>query len=313
MSDFFTGANLPWVNYGCDVGANRWQPQGGIAALVDRSLLARTLGDLASAGAKVVRWFTFCDGRAGLRFEPREPTVTLDDRVFADFDAALDHISAAGLLVLPVLFDFSWCRQAQHVNGVQMGGHRRWFVSDSHRRALIDNVVAPVARRYANHRSIWAWDILNEPEWITFGCGTWEPVTSLSEEAIRRFLGEVRIALGTHTNHRVTVGSASARWLPLVRGLGLDFYQVHWYDHLERRAPLGTPVAEFRLDHPVILGEFPTRESGRSPEAIVRLAARSGYAGAVAWSSLATDAVSDGEAVIRAVAAAGSTSWRSDA
>ena len=304
MSDqqFLTGANLPWVNYGCDFGANAWRPRGGMALLDETARVEATLRALSTAGASVVRWFVFCDGRAGLEFDPAEPRVTLDGRVFADLDAALDMVAATGLRMLPVLFDFSWCRRAQHVNGVQSGGRRRWFIDDRSRRALIEGVVVPIVRRYANHPAIWAWDILNEPEWITFGCGTWNPITSLSEQAVRRLLGDMVVAIGAHTAHPITVGSASARWLPLVGGLGLDLYQVHWYDHLDRRAPLATPVAAFGLDRPVILGEFPTQRSAHPPEAIFALAARCGYAGALAWSALATDEATDGPATTRALA-----------
>jgi hypothetical protein len=97
------------------------------------------------------------------------------------------------------------------------------------------------------------------------------------------------------------VGSASARWLRLVRGLGLDLYQVHWYDRHDRRAPLATPVSALGLDRPAILGEFPTRGSAHAPEQILAIAARAGYAGALAWSALATDEATDGPAASRAL------------
>jgi len=55
------------------------------------------------------------------------------------------------------------------------------------------------------------------------------------------------------------------------------------------------------LDRPVILGEFPTRGSLRSPEEIVRTARRAGYAGALAWSALAGDEASDAGAMARSL------------
>ena len=48
-------------------------------------------------------------------------------------------------------------------------------------------------------------------------------------------------AVHAETRHLATVGLASSRGLGLVTGLGLDVYQVHWYDRRERRAPLDTP------------------------------------------------------------------------
>lgn len=305
MSDapFLTGANLPWLLYGSDFGSNAWRPQGGVACLPERQKVAAALEQIAGTGASIVRWFLFCDGRAGIRFAERGAAVTLDDRVFADLDSGLELISAAGLKVLPVLFDFSWCRRAKQAGGVQVAGRRQWFVNETSRRALIDGVVRPIARRYGQHPAVWGWDILNEPEWITYGVGNWNPIGTLSDQAMRRFLRDVASTLRAQAEQPVTVGLASARGLSLVRELGLDLYQVHWYDHLERRSPLTTPVSAFGLDRPIILGEFPTRGSRRSTEDILAAAKQSGYAAALGWSALATDRATDGNAMAAALAA----------
>lgn len=96
-----------------------------------------------------------------------------------------------------------------------------------------------------------------------------------------------------HTRHQVTVGSACTAWLALVSGLGLDFYQAHWYDSVEKRSPLARPVASLSLDRPLILGEYPTKGSARSAEAILATAIDCGYSGALAWSLLAGDDASE--------------------
>ncbi len=67
----------------------------------------------------------------------------------------------------------------------------------------------------------------------------------------------------------------------LVRGLGLDFYQPHWYDRFEERAPLGRHTATLDCDAPVVLGEFPTCNSARTPGELLATAEQSGYAGRV--------------------------------
>ncbi len=53
--------------------------------------------------------------------------------------------------------------------------------------------------------------------------------------------------------------------------------------------PLDQAVADRDLDRPLFLGEFPTKNSTRAPEAIVAAAEKSGYCGALAWSVLGTD------------------------
>ena len=92
----------------------------------------------------------------------------------------------------------------------------------------------------------------------------------------------------------MTVGSAGVRWRDRYVGLGLDFYQVHWYDSLKHQPSLETPVAELGFDRPVLLGEFPTRGSKRSPDGIVATARAAGYSGAFYWSVLAKDECSAG-------------------
>ena len=91
----------------------------------------------------------------------------------------------------------------------------------------------------------------------------------------------------------VTVGSASSRWLRLVQGLALDFYQPHWYDSVEGKSPLSTPVDALGCDAPVVLGEFPTRGSARDPFAVIEMAHAAGYRGALFWSVLAEDSATD--------------------
>src|SRR5919107_663915 len=70
---FLTGANLPWVHYGIDFGANAWRPDGGIAQAGERARLETTFARLAASGVRYVRWFLFCDGRAGIVFEVASP------------------------------------------------------------------------------------------------------------------------------------------------------------------------------------------------------------------------------------------------
>ncbi len=95
------------------------------------------------------------------------------------------------------------------------------------------------------------------------------------------------------TSQLVTCGCGSAASLSLVKGLGLDFYQVHWYDRLPVPFDLDAHVHRLRLDRPIVLGEFPTRGSRRPAAEIVRAARASGYAGALAWSVVRKDGASD--------------------
>jgi len=53
MAEFAVGANLPWLDYGQDLGTSAWRPEGGLAVPERRERLRRELGRLASSGAEL--------------------------------------------------------------------------------------------------------------------------------------------------------------------------------------------------------------------------------------------------------------------
>jgi hypothetical protein len=295
--DFWTGVNLPWLSYGGDFGANRWQPTGGIGQPERRAALREVLGRLADGGARCVRWFMLADGRAGLVESASGDLAGLDAYVLRDADAALDELERARLTAIFALFDYHWFTRGRIVDGVRTGGRRALAVDPDLRGRLIDLVVDPLLAHCGRHPSISAWDVVNEPEWVTRGTRLPPRPTDVPRAAMRAFIRDVVGVVHQRTSHAATVGSASTRTLPLVEGLGLDVYQAHWYDRLAKRAPLGRAVASLGLDRPLILGEFPTRASRWSPAEILEAARQAGYAGALAWSALADDEASDGSAL----------------
>ena len=288
----FVGVNLPWHVYGCDFGGNAWYPQGGVGRPGARPPLDDLFERLSAAGLLVVRWFLFCDGRAGIRFDADGTPLGVDPFCFRDIDAALAIADTYRVTLLFALFDFPWFRPRRVVNGVDLFG-RRAVVSDAARRhALLDRVVAPLFARYGREPVIHGWDLVNEPEWATFGYGERLPWRAVAARTMRAWLREMTSLAHGEARQPVTVGLASRRGLPLVADCGLDLYQVHWYDRLEGSSPLSRPpVAE--LDRPLLLGEFPTANSSLSPAEVVAAAHEAGYSGALAWSARALDEFSD--------------------
>ncbi|HVO12021.1 MAG TPA: hypothetical protein VMX54_14875 [Vicinamibacteria bacterium] len=293
MPELLLGANLPWLDYGQDFGASAWRPAGGVARPDQRQRMRRALGGLAEAGASVVRWWLLGDGRAGLRESPSGRQVSLDERLFEDLDAALLALRETGLRVVFVLLDFLWFAAGRLEGGVQLGGRRHLVRDEALRDGLLSGVAAPLAARYGHEPLILAWDLLNEPEWATFALGTLDPRASVSRRQMRALLAGLVAEFHRHATQPLTVGLARARSLPFVRGLGLDLYQVHWYERQEPVATLARPVLSLRLDRPLLLGEFATRGASVSSDAVVDIARQAGYAGALAWSWLATDDATD--------------------
>ena len=167
---------------------------------------------------------------------------------------------------------------------VQMGGRGQVFIRPEWRTALLDLVLRPVLERYADEPTIFAWDIFNEPDWIK----------SVPRDDLRSFLTDAVSLVHATTTHPATVGSAGVRWRDFYKGLGLDFYQVHWYDSLKHQPSLETSVEALGFDRPVILGEYPTRGSKRTAAEIVATARTAGYSGAFFWSLLSRDKASAG-------------------
>ncbi len=291
-TDFFVGVNLPWLQYGCDFGANPWQPDGGVGRPAQRERLSEAFGRLADRGLTVVRWFMLCDGRAGVRFGQDGAAAGLDDLFWRDLEAGVEEAGRRRLSIVFTLFDFTWWRRRRWIEGATCGGHRHATSSRPRREELLERVVGPVLSRCGREPAIVAWDIVNEPEWVTPGYGTLNPFAGMMPSPMREFIGGCVARVHQQTRHQATVGLASWRGLKLVKGLGLDFYQVHWYDQRERRAPLDAPVAE-GLDGPLWLGEFPTAGSGRSVSQILQAARSAGYVGALGWSAEAGDRWSD--------------------
>jgi hypothetical protein len=260
-----------------------------VAQPENRLALLRHFLELRNRGIAVIRWFLLCDGRAGIRFSANGNPIGPDDCLFADIDAALETAASCGLKIIFVLLDFLWFGDSAMINGVQIGGRSDVVADSAKQRALRIRVVKPILKRFGRSPVILAWDIVNEPEWATKGFGDGAMNAAVSFGCMRRFLKRTIRQIHRHTRQLATVGLANAAGLPLVRDIGLDFYQVHWYDRWEKIAPLERPVPDLNLDRPVLLGEFPTNNSPRAPETIVAMSKQSGYCGALAWSLLGND------------------------
>jgi hypothetical protein len=290
-TEFRVGANLPWIHYGGDFGANAWHPDGGLHTRADE--LGRALDRVSTAGIRRIRWFMLGDGRTGIRFGPDGVPLGLDEHVFVDVDAALAAAGARDIEIMFVLFDFLWCARPRLVDGVQLGGRRDIWQDRRSRDALLEQVVRPILVRYGRDRRIFAWDIVNEPEWATRGLAARWLRPSVSLDAMQALVRDAAALVHRHTSQAATVGSVSTRFLHAWRELGLDLYQAHWYPKLERGAPLARPVSELELDRPLLLGEFPSRVSPEELQRIVDTARAAGYAEAFVWSILAEDPATD--------------------
>jgi hypothetical protein len=321
-NSFLLGANLPWVRYGLDVGASLATPEGGLHAdAAAASALDEALARLRQDGVEQARVFLFCDGRAGIRFGADGTPEGLDEAVFLDVDVLLATAERHRIGLFLVLFDAGLVSAHSVVDGVACGGHADVLAEPAKRNALLENVVEPLLQRYGTHPAIDAWDIFDEPECATLGMQCPRPARSpgarrwgrvaetlglvlravglgracppgpglVLSSAMRGFLGAAVQLVHQHTRAMATVGLASTANLGLVEGLGVDFYQAHWWEPYGD-ARLRRAAADFRLDRPLVLGAFPATTQSKSVKTVLDTARCAGYGGALVWSIRAVDA-----------------------
>ncbi|HUZ00253.1 MAG TPA: GDSL-type esterase/lipase family protein [Thermomicrobiaceae bacterium] len=292
---FLVGVNYPWRSYGNDFGRNAWGSYG----VHDPKTYAAVDADFASMaamGIQVVRWFVFADGRAGITFDPSGLPTGLDDAVFPDLDAALAIARRHHIGLDLVLLDYMFMQDARVDHGVQLGGHAAVIDRAAGQQALVDRVFTPLFERYGDNPSILSWEVMNEPEWALSDGG--DPAASVSQPStlanFRTFTRRVVDAVHRLTKSDATVGSADVKWLRDWQGLGLDYYQAHYYDWMASSSSdnlVKLPYAALRIDRPLIVGEFPAAGSKTASLAQYLDAFSShGYAGAWAWSYGGVDA-----------------------
>ena len=283
------GINYPWINYGQDIGATAWG-HVGYSTPSTQAQLESDFANLSAMGIKLVRIFIFADGRGGILYDAAGKPVGLDQFASDDFAMLVKVAEKYHIYLLPVLFDFHFAKPAGQVQGVQIGGHANCIADDEFRRALLQNVVQPLVKQYAHNNVIAAWEVMNEPEWVT--TISWGGGAKVPLQKMKQFVAETTALIHAHSDQPVTVGSARAKWVHYWTGLGLDFYQFHWYPSLEIRKLPNVTAGDLRLDKPVLLGEFATNISTPTA-AYLNAAEQHGYIGALGWSYRLKDKASD--------------------
>ncbi len=263
---YLHGLNLPWYNWACDFGCK----DTGASSPASQAALAPRFQQLAAAGIHNVRWWVFPGDPWQLSRDASGAPASLDPAIFADFDAALAMAETYDLYYTFVLFS-----APSHLPAA-------WLSDPSQREKLVA-VLSDLFARYAGHPRILAWDVINEPEFDVWdGKANQADVQALIRDVATRVHEDGGGAL-------VTVGGAMLDGLPMLAGLGLDFYSPHWYDYMESGAwcaPCTTAAevqARYSIDAPIVLGEV---YAGADTDSGARLAGfyDRGYAGAWSWS-----------------------------
>lgn len=269
------GVNYAWKNYGWDFGPAP-SPAGGAPwgqAAAWRATIDADLRRFKELGLFCVRWFLLGDGlsygQGPLAPRPQGDTWRFDDPpplhpdFVADFSDLLARVRAAGLLLLPSLVDFHLAYPGMPLPGglVKQGRHDL-FIDPSKRQRFFDRALQPLLRAaQAQADAIYAFEIMNEPEWCTKNSGTGQEYFNANKtvpaDAMQAFLRE---GLGriNAAGLRSTVGLAAHGTLSRWPDLGATLHQFHYYGE-----PAVVPPHRFDPRWPAIVGEIAT--SGLKP------------------------------------------------
>ncbi|MDX2008025.1 MAG: cellulase family glycosylhydrolase, partial [Meiothermus sp.] len=185
---YLNGINVPWNNFGADFGCR-----------YDERYFERMFRELRQYGVNSVRVWLHIDGRCQPVFA-EGMTVGLTSRFYEHFDDFLARAQRYNIAVMPVLWSFDMTYQQTL---------RSPLITDvAKTNSYIEKALIPMVKRYATHKALLAWEIINEPEWSIKET----PCNAAKHDCVsllqmQRFVGLQAAAIRANTAQYVTVGS----------------------------------------------------------------------------------------------------------
>jgi hypothetical protein len=305
---YINGINVPWNSFGSDIGTHyEW------GALYSPSFFTTFFQECQTYGINCVRLWIHCDGRSTPEFDDNGNVTGLDTNFFSNFDDIFRIAATCNVMIMPCLWSFDMTKDFTSTAGKYAGLHASLIQDTNKTRSYINNALIPMVKRYANTCNLFAWEIINEPEWSISGPGNTAQLVSGAE--MERFCAMIAEAIHLNSAKMVTVGSACLKWSSSRQPPAeahywsdssfravydkpkafLDFYQVHYYDWMfnadwgydpfqAQKSP-----AYWKLDKPALIGESPAQAGQYTMKQMVESAYANGYAGVMPWSYNAND------------------------
>lgn len=298
---FLSGMNLAWLDFANDL------------THFDETRFRQAMEEISAPGGNAVRWWLHVNGR--------NSPVFLNDMVFglgeneiSNLKKALDIAEEHGIVLILCLWSFD---MLQPNAGPENYQRNKLLLTDTiYTGTYILNALIPMVKAVKGHPSLFCWEIFNEPEGMCndISWAGWTP-EKVSINDVQRFINLCAGAIHrTDTHALVSNGAWSFRVATDVGGFTnfyrddrlvaagkdpdgvLDFYMVHYYPkHFDESAsPFHHPASYWKLDKPLIIGEFPAlgiidKGDGFAPKTEINItdayehAYLNGYAGALSW------------------------------
>jgi hypothetical protein len=307
---YINGINVPWNAYGSDVGTHyQW------GALYSPSFFTTFFQQCNSYGVNCVRFWIHCDGRTSPEFDSNGNVTGLDTNFFSNFDDIFRIAALNNVMIMPCLWSFDMTKDFTSTAGKYAGMHASLIQDTNKTRSYINKALVPMVKRYTNTCNLFAWEIINEPEWSISGPGN--TVQLVSAQEMERFCAMIAEAIHLNSGKMATVGSACLKWCSSLQPPAeahywcdssfqavykkplafLDFYEIHYYDWMFNADwgydpfQAGKTPAYWKLDKPTLIGESPGQAGQYTIRQMVDSAFAHGYAGIMPWSYNANDGI----------------------
>ena len=233
---FIKGANLAWL----DGAYNTWlaldPTETGWGCAYNSAHMNQYLADMHNMGITVVRiWIN--EGDMGCTIDGSDNVTGVTSLCWANLDN---------------------CVQLAGNNGVKLyitlnNGRADWLNNPSQANAYKNNALIPLVQRYKGNGNIFAIDLMNEIDGVVggsegnYGSG---PSWAQAQAYISNFAAAVHSA---DSGRKVSCSTGWHQWnnLSYFKGLGLDFYDFHYYGD----TPSFPSAASLGMDKPIYIGE----------------------------------------------------------
>jgi hypothetical protein len=285
---FPLGVNYAWQDWDRDFSDEGWSTRF--------NTIKSTFDDMSSKGVRAVRWWVFCNSYASPNFSSTgvDGVCTgLPTNWVQHMKEAADYAYSKNMKIYFTLSSFDEARNNNAWN------HSSIIDDPVVRKSFIDNAIKPIMQGLSDNPGVMGWDVINEPEWIISasdnGGHNDNTLKAFPLSTVRSYVKDIVDCIHQYAKQPVSVGSANMKWISTSggqydfwSGLGLDFYDIHWYDWATPWFnPLTTPVSALNLDKPVIIGEMmpDTLNSSlkMSHKDVLEGLLKNGYSGYLLW------------------------------